>query len=50
MNSGLHAAEKVILIILDGKAVVFMKKSDRGFLFDIEMFDLNNKLEAKIKK
>jgi hypothetical protein len=26
-----------------------MKKSDRGLLFDIEMFDLNKKLVAKIK-
>jgi hypothetical protein len=37
------------IITLDGKAIVSMKKSDRGLLFDIEMFDLNKKLVAKIK-
>jgi hypothetical protein len=37
------------IITLDGKAVVSMKKSDRGLQFDIEMFDLNKKLVATIK-
>jgi hypothetical protein len=32
------------VITLDGKPVVSMKKSDRGLLFDIEMFDLTKKL------
>jgi len=32
------------IITLDGKAIVSMKKSDRGLLFDIEMFDLNKRL------
>jgi hypothetical protein len=36
------------IITLDGKPVVSMKKSDRGLLFDIEMFDLNKRLVAKI--
>jgi hypothetical protein len=37
------------IITLDDKPVVSMKRSDRGLLFDIEMFDLNKKLVAKIK-
>jgi hypothetical protein len=37
------------VITLDGKPVVSMKKSDRGLLFDIEMFDLDRKLVAKLK-
>jgi hypothetical protein len=38
------------IITLDSKPIVSMKKSDRGLLFDIEMFDLNKKLVAKKKK
>jgi hypothetical protein len=37
------------VITLDGKAIVSMKKTDRGLQFDIEMFDLNKKLVATIK-
>jgi hypothetical protein len=37
------------VITLDGKPIVAMKKSERGLLFDIEMFDLTKKLVAKIK-
>jgi hypothetical protein len=36
------------VITLDGKPVVSMKRSDRGLLFDVEMFDLNKRLVAKI--
>jgi hypothetical protein len=37
------------VITLDGKPVVTMKRSERGLLFDIEMFDLTRKLVAKLK-
>ena len=43
-----HSGENDV-ITLDGKPIVSMKKSDHGLLFDIEMFDLNKKLVAKIK-
>jgi hypothetical protein len=37
------------VITLDGKPVVTMKRSERGLLFDIEVFDLTKKLVAKLK-
>jgi hypothetical protein len=40
---------EIHVITLDGKHVVTMKRSERGLLFDIEMFDLTKKLVAKLK-
>jgi hypothetical protein len=36
------------IIILDNKPVVTMKKTERGLLFSVEMFNLERKLVAKI--